>query len=145
MKLCSQSECTLPSRMIATARSWIMEAPMSPVANIISTNTVIFRSTSTCTWCLHCQLTHVHLYMGGVPMFPNMFTVAPVRCPFLVFSSSTAHVAVSDYCIEFSFKCLLPSKCVIHSFKSENMYFLCELFYFHFAIVVAIVHVKREI
>ena len=37
MKLCSQSEGTLPSRMIATARSWIMEAPMSPAALIIST------------------------------------------------------------------------------------------------------------
>ena len=37
MKLCSQSEGTLPSRMIATARSRIMEAPMSPAAHIIST------------------------------------------------------------------------------------------------------------
>ena len=37
MKLCSQSEGTMPSRMIATARSRIMEAPMSPAALIIST------------------------------------------------------------------------------------------------------------
>ena len=37
MKLCSQSEGTLPSRMIAAARSRIMEAPMSPAARIIST------------------------------------------------------------------------------------------------------------
>ena len=37
MKLCSQSEGTLPSRMIAIARSRIMEAPMSPAALIIST------------------------------------------------------------------------------------------------------------
>ena len=37
MKLCSQSEGTLPSRMIAAARSRIMEAPMSPVARIIFT------------------------------------------------------------------------------------------------------------
>ena len=37
MKLCSQSEGTLPSRMIAAARSWIMEAPMSLAARIIST------------------------------------------------------------------------------------------------------------
>ena len=37
MKLCSQSEGTLPSQMIATARSRIMEAPMSPAARIIST------------------------------------------------------------------------------------------------------------
>ena len=34
MKLCSQSEGTLPSRMIATARSRIMEAPMSPAAHL---------------------------------------------------------------------------------------------------------------
>ena len=31
MELCSQSEGTMPSQMIATARSRIMEAPMSPV------------------------------------------------------------------------------------------------------------------
>ena len=37
MKLSSQSEGTLPSRMIAAARSRIMEAPMSPAARIIST------------------------------------------------------------------------------------------------------------
>ena len=37
MKLCSQSESTLPSRMIAAEKSRIMEAPMSPVARIIST------------------------------------------------------------------------------------------------------------
>ena len=37
MKLCSQSEGTLPSRMIAAARSRIMEAPMFPTARIIST------------------------------------------------------------------------------------------------------------
>ena len=37
MKLCSQSEGTLPSQMIAAARSRIMEAPMSPAACIIST------------------------------------------------------------------------------------------------------------
>ena len=37
MKLCSQSEGTLPSRMIAAARSQIMKAPMSPAARIIST------------------------------------------------------------------------------------------------------------
>ena len=37
MKLCSQSEGTLPSQMIANARSQIMEAPMSPAACIIST------------------------------------------------------------------------------------------------------------
>ena len=36
MKLCSQSEGTLPSRMIAAARSRIMEVPMSPAARIIS-------------------------------------------------------------------------------------------------------------
>ena len=36
MKLCSQSEDTLPLRMIAAARSRIMEAPMSPAARIIS-------------------------------------------------------------------------------------------------------------
>ena len=36
MKLCFQSEGTLPSRMIAAARSQIMEAPMSPAARIIS-------------------------------------------------------------------------------------------------------------
>ena len=35
MKLCSQSEG--PLRMIADARSQIMEAPMSPAARIIST------------------------------------------------------------------------------------------------------------
>ena len=79
-------------------------------------------------------------------MFSSMFTVAlKFDVHFWIFSSSTAHVAVSDYCIEFSLKCLLPSKFVIHSFKSLNMFFLCELFYFHFAIVVAIVHMKREI
>ena len=37
MKLCSKSEGTLPSQMIATVRSRIMEAPMSPAARIIST------------------------------------------------------------------------------------------------------------
>ena len=37
MKLCSQSEGTLPSQMIAAARSRIMEAPMSPAARIITT------------------------------------------------------------------------------------------------------------
>ena len=37
MKFCCQSEGTLPSRMIATARSRIMEAPMSPAVRIIST------------------------------------------------------------------------------------------------------------
>ena len=37
MKLCSQSEGTLSSRMIAAARSRIMEVPMSPAACIIST------------------------------------------------------------------------------------------------------------
>ena len=37
MKHCSQSEGTLPSRMIAAARSGIMEAPMLPAARIIST------------------------------------------------------------------------------------------------------------
>ena len=37
MKLCSQSEGTLPSQMIATVKSQIMEAPMSPAARIIST------------------------------------------------------------------------------------------------------------
>ena len=37
MKLCSLSEGTLPSRMIAAARSRIMEAPVSPAAHIIST------------------------------------------------------------------------------------------------------------
>ena len=37
MKLCSQSEGTLPSRMIAAARLRIMEATMSPAARIIST------------------------------------------------------------------------------------------------------------
>ena len=37
MKLCSQSEGTLPSQMIAAARSRIMEAPMSLAAHIIST------------------------------------------------------------------------------------------------------------
>ena len=30
MKLCSHSEDTLPSRMIAAARPWIMEVPVSP-------------------------------------------------------------------------------------------------------------------
>ena len=38
MKLCSQSEGTLPSQMTAAERSRIMEAPMSPAARIISTN-----------------------------------------------------------------------------------------------------------
>ena len=37
MKLCSQSEGTLPSQMIVAARPRIMEAPMSPAACIIST------------------------------------------------------------------------------------------------------------
>ena len=37
MKLCSQSEGTLPSEMIAAARSQIMEVPMSQAAHIIST------------------------------------------------------------------------------------------------------------
>ena len=37
MKLYSQSKGTLQSRMIAAARSRIMEAPMSPAARIIST------------------------------------------------------------------------------------------------------------
>ena len=37
MKLYSQSEGTLLSRMIAAARSRIMEVPMSPAARIIST------------------------------------------------------------------------------------------------------------
>ena len=37
MKLCSQSEGTLPSRMIAAAMSWIMEALVSLAARIIST------------------------------------------------------------------------------------------------------------
>ena len=32
MKLCSQSEGTLPLRMIAAARSQIMEVPVSPAA-----------------------------------------------------------------------------------------------------------------
>ena len=36
MKICSQSERTLPSRMIAAARSRVMEASMSPAARIIS-------------------------------------------------------------------------------------------------------------
>ena len=37
MKLCSQSEGTLPSQMIAAARSRIIKVPMSPAARIIST------------------------------------------------------------------------------------------------------------
>ena len=37
MKLCSQLEGTLPSQMIAAARSRIMEASVSPAARIIST------------------------------------------------------------------------------------------------------------
>ena len=37
MKLCSQSEGNLPSRLIAAARSQIMKAPMSLAASIIST------------------------------------------------------------------------------------------------------------
>ena len=37
MKFCSQSEGTLPSQMIAAARSRVMEAPMSLAARIIST------------------------------------------------------------------------------------------------------------
>ena len=37
MKLCSQSEGTLPLRMIAAVRSWMMEAPVSLAACIIST------------------------------------------------------------------------------------------------------------
>ena len=37
MKLCAQSEGTLPSQMIAAAKSRIMEVPMSPAARIIST------------------------------------------------------------------------------------------------------------
>ena len=37
MKLCSQSEGTLPSRTIAAAKPRIMEAPMSQAARIIST------------------------------------------------------------------------------------------------------------
>ena len=37
MNLCAQSEGTLPSQMIAAAKSWIMEAPLSPAAHIIST------------------------------------------------------------------------------------------------------------
>ena len=38
MKLCSQSEGTLPSQMTATARSRIMEAPMSQAARITMTD-----------------------------------------------------------------------------------------------------------
>ena len=37
MKLCSQSEGTLPWQMTAAAKSRIMEAPMSLAARIIST------------------------------------------------------------------------------------------------------------
>ena len=36
MKLCSQSEGTLPSQMITAVRSRIMEALISPAAHIIS-------------------------------------------------------------------------------------------------------------